>query len=206
MPADKSRNYYKLSPQETENLTIDNITKDYCLTEETAVKAVDLKAKEIATILGNGLEYMMQVYTPKEAYVTLKDTKEDFKSKKPCRVINGAKTDVGKISKILIRRIIEEILPQTGLNLWKSTPDVLKWLNTINSTPNMVKTRKNTTKFIVFDIEKYYPSISENLVRNAIKFAQKFCFSSQSDINTIMTARESFLFYKEKVYVKKVQR
>ena len=205
VPADKSRNYYKLSPQETEKLTIDNITKDYRLIEKTAVNAVDLKAKEIATTLGNGLEYMMQVYTPKEAYVTLKDTKEDFKSNKPCRVINGAKTDVGKISKILIRRIIEEILPQTGLNLWKSTPDVLRWFDTIKSKPNMVKTRKNTTKFLVFDIEKYYPSISENLVRNAIKFAQKFCFISQSDINIIMTARESFLFYKEKVYVKKIQ-
>jgi hypothetical protein len=169
------------------------------------VNAVDLKAKEIATTLGNGLERLMQVYTPKEAYVTLKDTKENFKSKKPCRVINGAKTDVGKISKILIRRIIEEILPQTGLNLWKSTPDVLRWFNNIKLKPNMVNTRKNSTKFLVFDIEKYYPSISENLVRNAIKFAQMFCFISQSDINTIMTARESFLFYKEKVYVMKIQ-
>jgi hypothetical protein len=28
VPADKSRNYYKLSPQETEKRTIDNITKD----------------------------------------------------------------------------------------------------------------------------------------------------------------------------------
>ena len=51
----------------------------------------------LTTTLGNGLEHIMQVYTPKEAYITLKDLKEDFKSKKPCRVINGAKTDVGKI-------------------------------------------------------------------------------------------------------------
>ena len=63
-------------------LTMENITKDYRLTEKTAVNAVDLKAKEIATTLGNGLEHIMQVYTPKEAYITLKDLKEDFKSKK----------------------------------------------------------------------------------------------------------------------------
>ena len=50
VPADKSRNYYKLSPQETEKRTIDNITKDYRLTEKTAVNTVDLKAKEIATL------------------------------------------------------------------------------------------------------------------------------------------------------------
>ena len=37
---------------------------------------------------------------------------------------------------------------------------------------------------------------------NQIRVNQGLCFISQSDINTIMTARESFLFYKEKVYVK----
>ena len=198
MPADKSRNYYKVDKAEAIKLT-----KDYRKVDETAVQSTNLKAKHIATSLG--LEHMMQVYTPKEAYVTLKDTKEDFKSKKPCRVINAAKTDLGKISKHLIRRIIEEVLPQTGLNLWKSTPEVLSWFNNINKNLSTIKTRKNTTKFLVFDIEKYYPSITEQLLKNAIKYAQKYCFISQADIDIIMQARESYLYLNGKVYVKKIQ-
>ena len=59
-----------------------------------------------------------------------------------CMVINGAKTDIGKISKILIRRIMEEVLPHTGLNLWKSTPEVLTWFNKIKDNLSKIKTRK----------------------------------------------------------------
>ena len=203
MPADKSRSYYKVDKAEAIKLTKDNVSKDYRKVDETTVHATNLKTKQIATTLG--LEHMMQIYTPKEAYVTLKDLKEDFKSKKPCRVINAAKTDLGKVSKILIRRIIEEVLPQTGLNLWKSTPEVLSWFNNVNKNLSKIKTRKNTTKFIIFDIEKYYPSITEQLLRNAIKFAQKHCFISQADIDIIMQARESFLFLNGKAYAKKTQ-
>ena len=159
--------------------------------DESAVKSTNSKAKEVAKRLE--LDKMMQVFTPKEAYITLKDTKEDFKSKKSCRVINGAKTDIGKISKILIRRIIEEVLPHTGLNLWKSTLEVLTWFN---------KIKDNLSKI---DIEKYYPSITKQLLKNAIKFAQKYCYISQSDIDIILLARESFLYYNNKTYVKKAQ-
>ena len=203
MPADKSRNYYKVDKAEAKKLTRENVSKDYRIVDESAVDATNLKAKEVAKRLE--LDKMMQVFTPKEAYITLKDTKEDFKSKKSCRVINGAKTDIGKISKILIRRIIEEVLPHTGLNLWKSTPEVLGWFNNIKDNLSTIKTRKNTTKFVVFDIEKYYPSITEQLLQNAIKFAQKYCYINQSDIDIIMLARESFLYYNDKVHVKKAQ-
>ena len=40
----------------------------------------------------------------KEPYATLKDHKDDFRTKLPCRLINPAKSEIGKMSQVMLER------------------------------------------------------------------------------------------------------
>lgn len=61
---------------------------------------IDCEAKSIAAELD--LADRMEVYAEREALLTLKDHKEDFRSKPSCRLINPAKSEIGIVSKIMV--------------------------------------------------------------------------------------------------------
>ena len=73
--------------------------------EKEELKIVNQKAAEIATNLK--LAGRMQKHTETQCYVTFKDHKNNFMDKKPCRLINPAKTDLGKFLKLLRRKFVE---------------------------------------------------------------------------------------------------
>ena len=58
-------------------------------------------------------------------------------------------------------------------------------------------------KFFKFDIVSFYPSITPNLLDNALKFARELCFVSQADINIVLQSRQTFLFHKNTPWIKK---
>ena len=58
-------------------------------------------------------------------------------------------------------------------------------------------------KFFKFDIQSFYPSITQNLLKKAINFAANITYISQSDINIIMQSRENLLFHKGEAWKKK---
>ena len=89
-----------------------------------------------------------------------------------CRLINPAKSEVGKISKALLDKINNEVRCKTNLNQWRSTKSVIEWFQNLDAQRN--------TKFIKFDIVNFYPSISENLLEDAIAFANKFAKKSKN--------------------------
>ena len=62
---------------------------------------------------------------------------------------------------------------------------------------------KRKLKFIKFDIEEFYPSISKELLQNALNFAAEHCFITNEEINIITHSRKTFLFYNEKPWTKK---
>ena len=54
---------------------------------------------------------------------------------------------------------------------------------------------KSNCKFIKFDIADFYPSISQELLSNAIEFAKSFSDNVSSEVvNVIMHSRKNFLF------------
>lgn len=124
-----------------------------------------------------------------QAFVTLKDHKENFQNKPSCRLINPAKSELGLVSKKIIERINNTIRNKTGVNQWKNSASVIEWFKEI---PN-----KSRHTFLSFDIDNFYPSISVDLLRNAIDYAKKHISISEQDINIIMHARKSLLFTKE---------
>ena len=117
-------------------------------------------------------------------------------------MINPAKTDLGKLSKKVLQDIVAELRAKLQLNQWKSTAEVLEWFSTLKYTKEATKNQK--TKFIKFDIEAFYPSISRELLDKSLNFAQNNgVFISNADIEIVKTARESFLFRKGVPYIKK---
>ena len=78
---------------------------------------------------------------------------------------------------------------------WKNTAAVLDWFKTIPE--------KNKFSFTVFDIECFYPSITENLLLNALNYAKTHTSITDHDVNIIMHCRKSLLFDNDTAWVKK---
>ena len=82
-----------------------------------------------------------------ESYITIKDHKENFPNKISCRLINPSKSDIEKINKTILDKIISKIVSLTNVNQWKNSTSVIEWYKTI---PN-----KDQYRYIIFDIEKF---------------------------------------------------
>ena len=102
---------------------------------------------------------------------------------------------MGLVSKQILENINNQIRSSTNLNQWRNTAAVIDWFKKI---PN-----KSNSKFIKFDIVDFYPSISEDLLGKALKFAKKFVDISDSDMEIIMNSRKSLLFDEKDIWCKK---
>ena len=191
--ADKSNNLYCLDKADYLKVAKDNITRDYKITDSANVNIVNKKAAQVAK--GVGQEKNMEIYSPTEAFFTIKDHKKDFPSKVKVRVINPAKTDVGKISKHYLEKIVQEVNMKLKLHQWKSSNQVKEWFRNIRS--------KRGATFLKFDIESFYPSISKELFERALLFAKKYCTISEADMKAIRLARETFLYHQGQPWEKK---
>ena len=120
-----------------------------------------------------------------ESYITIKDHKEHFPNK-ICRLINPSKSDIGKISKTILEKIITKIVSLTNVNQWKNSTSVIEWYKTI---PN-----KDQYRFIIFDIQNVYPSISIVLFNEALNFVKTLTDISETDVSIMMQVHKTLLF------------
>ena len=72
------------------------------------------------------------------------------------------------------------------MNQWRNTQEVISLFKGIKN--------KEKSSFTKFDIMNFYPSISKDLLRNAINFANTITTIGKKLIDTIMHSRKSFLF------------
>ena len=185
--ADKSTNVYEVSPDFYQKLLVQNVTKDYTIAEQDLVKTIDREAKNIATKLE--LADRIECHNDATAFVTIKDHKADFQNKPTCRLINPAKSQMGKISKQLVQAKNAKLRETTGLNQWQSTKEVISWFKRIQD--------KKNKSFLQLDIESYYPSISKKLLDDAFLFAERNGVPFTEQEKEIIThSRKSMLFAK----------
>ena len=149
--------------------------------------------KNIATKLD--LSDRIDTTANKESFITLKDHKPNFNNKPTCRLINPCKSEIGKISKQILQRINTKIIKSTNLNQWKNTDEVITWYNKVNN--------KSKSSFICFDVCEFYPSISEDLLNKALKFASTYDNISNEEINIITHAKRSLLFQQSTPWCKR---
>ena len=88
----------------------------------------------------------MECMAKQQAFISLKDHKENFQNHPTCRLINPAKSEMGLVSKKILQKINAKIGSLTSLNQWKNTASVINWFNNIPNKANSV--------FIVFDTER----------------------------------------------------
>ena len=104
--ADKSRNHYSLNKESYDKILRNEITKEYKKSTMEEVKSADYVAAEIARKLK--LDNRMLKHSTTGAYVTVKDHKDNFYAKMPCRLINTAKADIQKASKVILQNANKE--------------------------------------------------------------------------------------------------
>ena len=69
------------------------------------------------------------------------------------------------MSKQIVEKINSDIIEKLKLNQWRIINAVLKWFSNV--------TDKSISRFIQFDMKKIFPSITENILQQTLKFAKK---------------------------------
>ena len=82
--------------------------------------------------------------------------------KKPkFRLINPAKSEIGKVSKFFMANNNTKVWEMSPVNQWRDNDSVIAWFENIKN--------KNKCIFMQHDIVEFYPSISEDLLKRAIE-------------------------------------
>ena len=152
--ADKTSNKYKLSEPEYKQLLMKDVHKDYKKTDQQFLRRAIDNQKQI--VKEHGLELRVMATQARPARATLKDHKHNFQEDPKIRLINPTKPEIGRISKKILQKIITAVRGKTKFNQWINSDEVINWFENL---PN-----KETLKFISFDVESMYPSISEKLL------------------------------------------
>ena len=190
--ADKTTNFYKLEPSAYNDLLEQNITMSYKKAQIDTVQAIHAENKNITTKLG--IDNRVDKTASKEAFITLKDHKPNFANKPTCRLINPTKSEIGKISKRILDRINSRIMRTANFNQWKNTASAIGWFKSLKN--------KQHLSFICFDIEEFYPSISQDLLNKALDFASTYDNITMDERNIIIHAKKSTIIHKRQPWQK----
>ena len=182
-----------MKPEQYNKLLHENVTATYNLTIGQALEKVNKVAKNIASYLN--IDDRMETMAKSEAFITLKDHKDNFNNNSKCRLINPAKPQIGRVSKSILDRINNDVRSKTRVHQWTNSLSVTQWFKSIND--------KKRHSFISFDIIDFYPTITENLLDEAIKWAKQFTTITDRDIHIITTTRKSLLFHQNRSWVKR---
>ena len=193
IPADKTTNMYELTPKEYKKLLRNNVTKTYRKAPPRLEKAINLEAKEIAKNIN--LDDRIECIAKNNAFVTLKDHKQNFRSAIPCRLINPCKSELGKIIKIMLENINKTLIEQLNVNQRKNTESVIHWFKSIQQKPRCF--------FIQFDVIEFYPSITEKFLEEVIVSAKQRTEIEEKDLRIIKHCRKSLLYHEDEAWKKK---
>ena len=84
--------------EDYKKMLADNIISSYQKAESEILDGINSEARILTSKLD--LADRVQCYTRKPAFIALKDHKQNFDNNPKCRLINPAKFEVGKISKV----------------------------------------------------------------------------------------------------------
>ena len=191
--ADKTANFYKLESSTYNDLLEKNITKSYKKALPETMQTIHEENKDITTKLG--IDDRVDTTAEKDTFITLKDHKPNFANKPTCRLINPTKSEIGKVSKKILDRINSTIAVKRNFNQWKNTTAVINWFKSIKN--------KQHFSFICFEIEEFYPSISQDLLNKALDFAFDYDNITTDQRNIIIHAKNSILIHKHLPWQKK---
>ena len=120
-----------MEKEQYQKLLKENITKTYKKSNKSKISNINWEAKKITGKLS--LDDRVPRLQETEAYIAVKDHKDAFPNKTPCRLINPSKSSIGKISETILDRINKSVVTSTKINQWKNTSSVIEWFKKINN-------------------------------------------------------------------------
>ena len=186
---------YRLTKEEYNKMRRNAITSTYKKANGSIKKRINEKGKEIVKKSFDNIIDRMDVNDGSNCFITIKDHKENFLNHPKVRLINPAKNELGRISKAILDNINMKSFETTKINQWKNMVSAIKWFNSLKD--------KHLMKFVMFDIEDFYFSITQDLSNKALNFASEYIYISKSDIDVIHHARKSLLFDGSHTWIKK---
>ena len=162
-----------MTKEEYELYLLENVTKIYKRTTRSKINRINIEAKNIFTKLG--IEGRVKRLSEGNAYITVKDQKEEFPEKPSFRLIKPSKSEIGKISKIILDKVNKMLIESNKFNQWKNTDIAIEWFKSIEN--------KGENSLIIFDIESFYPSISPELLNKSIDFAKSIHNIPDNDLS-----------------------
>ena len=118
-PADKTSNMYSLTKDEYNKLKQNSVTSTYKKANNKIKENVDKGGVKFAKKAG--VFERMEINGENNCFITLKDHKENFENNPSTRLINPAKNEVGRISKVILDNINTNLKATLGVNQWKNT-------------------------------------------------------------------------------------
>ena len=131
----------------------------------------------------------------REAKITGKDHKKNFRNNPKCRLINPTKSEIGLVSKKILREKITKIKELSKLNQWIDSRCVRRWFENLP--------QKNAHTFIQWDYVNFYPSITEELLKKAIEHGRKYVEFTEKEVEIILQDRRAILVYDDDIWIKK---
>ena len=99
----KSDNLYEIEKGKYKQMMFKEVVKNYKKAPPDLEKELNSEAKMLAHRLG--FVDRVEKYNTKNCFITIKDHKSDFKTNPECRLINPAKTQIGRARKIIVQEI-----------------------------------------------------------------------------------------------------
>lgn len=198
--ADKTKNQYRVTVAEYEKKVVNTITDVYRSVKPEVLEKVNKESAKLArtfkTTKDQTLADRIDRSTQNSSFVSFKDHKRGFPGRVETRLINPSKNNLGQISKNILDSINTTLLIETKLPLWRSSKEVVDWFKKLENKQNFT--------FVKLDIKDYYPSISEELLDKAIRWARRYCTITKREVEIIKHCRKNFVFFKDKIYQKQV--
>ena len=98
----------------------------------------------------------------------------------------------------MLERVNSELRVKTNLKQWRRTSEARDWFVNLDN--------KQELTFIKFDVESFYPSISETLLRTAFEWAETLVNITQEEKDVINKTKLSLLFVRGSPWVKRMGR
>ena len=112
--ADKTCNMYRLTKEEHNKLLRNAVTSKYKKTNTKIKDKINKKGKEI--LKNKEALHRLDINEESNCFFTLKDHKENFQNNPTVRLINPAKNEIGRISKIILDKINSSLIKQLKVN------------------------------------------------------------------------------------------
>ena len=128
---DKSCNRYKRNKETCKKFLVENITKTYTTAVKRHINAINKSKTKTAEKL-NIVDRMERI-EKLEAYITIKDHKENFLQNPTFRLIYPSKYEIGKISKHTFDNINKKVSENIQTNQSKNSTSIIGWFKGITN-------------------------------------------------------------------------